>query len=64
MAFRLLETDLYGALERVVQEGDSGLNLADAGGVVQLTFDAPPGELATDFIRRHYDRPALRQKTA
>ena len=64
MSFRLLETDLYGALERVVQEGGSSLSLADAGGVVQLAFDAPPGELATEFIRRHYDRPSWGQKTA
>lgn len=64
MAFRLLEADLYGAFERVVQEEGGGLSLADAGGVVHLAFDAPPRELATEFIRRDYDRYSWRRKTA
>ena len=63
MSFRLSEGDLYGALERAVQEEDC-LSLADAGGVVHLAFDAPPGELAIDFILRHYDRSSVRRKTA
>lgn len=58
MAFRLSEADLYGALERVVEEGGSGLSLADAGGIVHLAFDVSPDELATQLIRRQYERPS------
>ena len=63
MSFRLAEGDLYGALERAVQE-EGCISLADAGGVVHLAFDAPPGKLATEFILRHYDASSRRRKTA
>ena len=63
MSFRLAEGDLYGALERAVQEEDR-LSLADAGGVVHLAFDAPPEKVAREFILRHYDPPNSRRKTA
>ena len=64
MAFRLTEADLYGALERAVQEAGGGLSLADSGGIVHLAFDAPAGELGTKLIRRHYDRSSWQRKTA
>lgn len=53
MCFRLTEQDLYGALERAVQE-DNRLSLADAGGVIHLAFDGTPGDIATGFIRLQY----------
>jgi hypothetical protein len=53
LAFKLPESVLYAALE-AVSSRDARLNLSEAGGIVQLSFDHPPLELADSLLYGHY----------
>lgn len=53
LAFRLGESALYAALEEVVAV-EPALAVADAGGLVQLSFSEDPLVIADRLISRHY----------
>ncbi len=54
LAFKLTDSVLYHALERVVMEWNE-LGLADTAGVIQLTFPEEWAALADQLIATHYD---------
>jgi hypothetical protein len=58
LAFRLGESALFGALENATATHPA-LRLTDAGGLVQLSFDGDPLELAQALIRHHYERSLI-----
>lgn len=55
LAFKLSESNLYAALEEVVDQRED-LDLEDTAGVVQLSFRESPETLSWEFISTHYER--------
>ncbi|MGI8545902.1 MAG: DUF4007 family protein [Gemmatimonadaceae bacterium] len=58
LAFRLGQSSLYEALELAVRETDC-IQVAHSAGVIQLSFDRPPGSLAMSLIDEYYDTATL-----
>lgn len=63
LAFKLTETAMYHALETVVMDHPK-LGLADAAGVIQLSFPAELEQIQYELIERHYRRFVGREAVA
>jgi hypothetical protein len=59
MAFKLTESALIGALERISSH-DNTIGLADTAGLIQLSFKKDPALLAREFLERHFHDSAAR----
>ncbi|MGK7953521.1 MAG: DUF4007 family protein [Xenococcaceae cyanobacterium] len=53
MAFKLSESVLCHAIEKVARNNDS-LNLSDSAGLIQLSFKGDPKQLAEDILDKYY----------
>lgn len=58
LAFRLTEGTLYNALEEVATT-ERGLELSDAGGIIQLSFQDPPAVHAARLLHAHFERVGM-----
>jgi hypothetical protein len=55
LSFRLTEGNLYAALEEVTAD-EPGLEIKEAGGVIQLVFDGAASDFAHRMALKHFDR--------